>query len=365
MLTPNSIRRGAVWAVAAALGAGTIGGPGCERAPSNSKAPESPLVNPLNSAALPPSPDLAGFAPGSTFETHREGTLYDASPGWSWEVAPRSTAEYHGQFRTIRLLFVEPGSSLKWRVDGQEQPESPGELVVPLVRAGGTTYRPVLFGTSGQRETPPVRASGPDFQIYFPPADWKVDRVGVESCNPAELAKIKQDTLEKAAALGVSIPPEVIPGEAYSFSLKTIDGQIIDSQRLAGKVVVIFEWATWCSTCHIAMKRTLFPMAEKHPEEIVLIAINHNVPQDGYSKALKEMEGFPANCYNVALQDLDPTGQLHKLWGPARGRVSQYPLPLFIVISPDGRAHEARGFNLDPEAKDPLRELVNSALGRE
>ncbi len=33
------------------------------------------------------------------------------------------------------------------------------------------------------------------------------------------------------------------------FSLKTLDGSVVDSSSLAGKVAVVNFWATWCQPC--------------------------------------------------------------------------------------------------------------------
>jgi tetratricopeptide (TPR) repeat protein len=61
-----------------------------------------------------------------------------------------------------------------------------------------------------------------------------------------------------------------------AFSLKTLDGKIVASADLKGKVVIINVWATWCKPCLEEMPE-LVALRDKYKEnkDIVILTINH------------------------------------------------------------------------------------------
>ncbi|MGD8322577.1 MAG: TlpA disulfide reductase family protein [Gemmatimonadota bacterium] len=79
------------------------------------------------------------------------------------------------------------------------------------------------------------------------------------------------------ALVGVSTDPTAAP----SYTLVTLDGDTIQSADLAGKVVVVNFWATWCIPCRLEMP-SLEKLHEKHQgDDLVVLGFNVDVGGEG------------------------------------------------------------------------------------
>ena len=59
-------------------------------------------------------------------------------------------------------------------------------------------------------------------------------------------------------------------GQAPSYVLVTLDGDTVRSEELAGKVVVVNFWATWCIPCRLEMP-SLQSLHDCHPEPDLVV----------------------------------------------------------------------------------------------
>jgi thiol-disulfide isomerase/thioredoxin len=109
-----------------------------------------------------------------------------------------------------------------------------------------------------------------------------VTQVAVEMVTPEagrEESRFRAgQAMRHAKATGVEILPLPRVGEAYDFSLTSIEGKAIRSGDLKGKVVVIDCWASWCSPCMDMMPKLKSLYERHHAEglEVLGICFDHD-----------------------------------------------------------------------------------------
>lgn len=83
------------------------------------------------------------------------------------------------------------------------------------------------------------------------------------------------------------------------FTLQTLDGTEISRESLAGKVVVVNFWATWCSDCMNAIPEyiTLYRQFAAE-EDFVFLAVSLDEERAEFVRTFVEKKGLP---YPVAL----------------------------------------------------------------
>jgi thiol-disulfide isomerase/thioredoxin len=137
--------------------------------------------------------------------------------------------------------------------------------------------------------------------------------LGIEILTAKGRKLLAKEAFERARKLGTAVLPFPEIGGPYQFALATVDGPIIRSKDLHGKVVVIDCWATWCSPCMAKMPK-LKELYEKHRKEgleIVGVCFDHDA-----DTARKAIESKQLNWPRV----LVPTDQkLRALWEEASG----------------------------------------------
>lgn len=152
--------------------------------------------------------------------------------------------------------------------------------------------------------------------------------------------------LPSLPALARKSPPPAAPAVAPSIDLPTRQGAVT-SADLAGKLIYVDFWASWCSPC-----RTSFPWLRALHEQyaskgLVVVAINLDKTRAAADKFLAR---FPAPF----LVAYDPTGKTAEAF-----HVST--MPSSYLIDPTGAiVYSQAGF--DPKETGKIESLIKEAL---
>lgn len=65
---------------------------------------------------------------------------------------------------------------------------------------------------------------------------------------------------------------EVAVSSELAFTATTLDGKMFDGASLAGKPVVLWFWAPWCSTCR-AQSPNVSALAEKYAGKVAVVGV--------------------------------------------------------------------------------------------
>ncbi|MBI1352351.1 MAG: redoxin domain-containing protein [Actinomycetales bacterium] len=131
---------------------------------------------------------------------------------------------------------------------------------------------------------------------------------------------------------------------ALAFRAKTVDGQAFDAAALAGKPVVIWFWAPWCTVCR-AESPDVAKVAAEFKDRVTFVGIAGLGPVNDMRAFVSETKtgGF------THLADVDGS-----LWARF-GVVAQ---PSFVFITPSGEAQEFTG----GLGENDLRNVANQLL---
>ena len=252
----------------------------------------------------------------------------------SVEVADR--ANFRGKVPAIHLRGVQDdGVSWDFWMTKDEQPK-PLRLLVDLTQ---------MLAATNQVAMP----AGYQYQLRFDFLAWRmngdVDEKLFKFKPPGNATKY--DSLahyHESVAREVSEHP-LLGQDAPAFQGTTLDEQTVSSKKLAGKVVVLDFWATWCEPCLTAMPVMSEVAKEYADKDVIVYAVN--IGEDP-----SRVRGF------VGEQDwdmnvlLDPKGEIAKAF-------SADAIPLTLVIGQDGKVESTHvGF----AGHDALRERLTDEL---
>jgi len=154
-------------------------------------------------------------------------------------------------------------------------------------------------------------------------AHWFAPRAVVPS-NPAVSANANADLKSRASI----DPPPVIrfvanAGPMPSVELRDLDGNRISREALAGKIVLLSFWATWCAPCRAEIPE-MMALQSHYKDQLQIIGVSVD---DSSKEKLKKFVLRQGLNYPVVMQN-------DKLVAAYGGIAA---LPTTFVVSPDGR----------------------------
>ncbi|MGI6478775.1 MAG: TlpA family protein disulfide reductase [Salinivirgaceae bacterium] len=121
---------------------------------------------------------------------------------------------------------------------------------------------------------------------------------------------------------------------APTFTVRTIDGKVIDIDKLRGKVILINFFATWCRPCMEEMPHINLLRQKYSDDEFVIISI-------GREHQIGELEIFNRNkkfSFNIAA---DPDRKIYSMY-------AEKMIPRNYIINKKGvLIYQGYGFTLD------------------
>ena len=110
---------------------------------------------------------------------------------------------------------------------------------------------------------------------------------------------------------------------AAAFDLESLDGRSVRSTDLAGKVVLLNFWATWCGPCKEEMPSLARLQAQLDPQRFRVVTVTTDMHRLGITQFLAHMSiGLPVL--------LDADQEVSRMY-MVRG------LPTTVLLGPDGR----------------------------
>lgn len=122
-------------------------------------------------------------------------------------------------------------------------------------------------------------------------------------------------------ALRITRMPATLPASA--FDLKSLDGRTVRSQELAGKVLLLNFWATWCGPCKEEMPSLAKLQSQFDPAQFQVVTITADMHPKGIKQFLDHL--------GISLPVLFDEDQEVSRSFMVRG------LPTTVLITPDGR----------------------------
>lgn len=175
--------------------------------------------------------------------------------------------------------------------------------------------------------------------------------VAVAACvghSGASLYGAPPAVMDPFGAIGVTRISSGVP--AVAFDLKALDGDTLGSRHLAGKVVLLNFWATWCGPCKEEMPSLARLQSQFDPGQVLVVTVTADIHPKGIKQFLDHL--------GIKLPVLfDEDQELSRLFA-VRG------LPTTVLIDQNGHA---LGRAIGPRAWDSQESiaLVRHVLDRQ
>jgi cytochrome c biogenesis protein CcmG/thiol:disulfide interchange protein DsbE len=140
-------------------------------------------------------------------------------------------------------------------------------------------------------------------------------------------------------------------GPAPPFEVTTLDGRLISSDSLAGKVVLVNFWATWCPPCRLEMPGIERVWQARRQDGFVVLGLSTDQTGADGVRAFLQERGV---TYPIAMA----TPSIVRAFGGYRG------LPTSFLIDRDGTIrYRITGFYAEPALRAAVSRLLSAPAG--
>ncbi len=185
----------------------------------------------------------------------------------------------------------------------------------------------------------------PDSAAHPPRPPWKTALVWLERVVTAGLLMFVAVRLgpQLGALLGVDADPD----EAPEYELVTLSGDTVRSAGLAGRVVVVNFWATWCPPCRLEMPSLQKLHERRGADGVVVLGFSTDVGGDAGVLSFLRERGI---TYPVG----KATAEHQRAFGGIQG------IPTTFVLDRRGRVrHRVVGYFASPAMNAAVSRLLD------
>ena len=171
-----------------------------------------------------------------------------------------------------------------------------------------------------------------------------------------QLNQLNEAKVQQAVAKTPVVPQKssaskfVSMGIAPSFELPNLDGNLVQSTDLEGKVVIVDFWATWCPPCRqmIPELKKVYDKFKGRNVEILAISLD-----EGGAETVKEFVEKSAINYTVLLGDRE----ISKKFGQINA------IPTSFIIDKQGNIRDKHiGFRNAEDMERIVKELLSESM---
>jgi len=175
----------------------------------------------------------------------------------------------------------------------------------------------------------------------------RVQHLGFEALDNQAMRHLSEAMLRRAREKGIEVLPLPQVGSPYEFTLTTVNGVVIDSRRLRGKVVLIDCWASWCGPCMKKMPELKEIYSKWHARGLEVVGLSFDTSGEAAKAAFASYE-IPWPLVVV------PSGEeIRQLWTET-ARITT--LPRVLLVDQQGV------LRLDQSPPNRLEEEISALL---